>query len=244
MLIGVVGDSGSGKTTLSAALAEEMGPDRITSICLDDYHRYDRATRSRLDLTPLTPECNRLDLMAQHLHALRAGASITKPVYNHQNGTFDSDEDLTPRDIVIARGLLALYTAELRSAFDLTVFLDPDPALRIQWKIARDTAKRGYTAEQVMEHIRRRQPDYERYIAPQRAHADIVISYSPAPDGGLTLRTEVRAQRCQAVSAVSLPVAAQSDGLSSLDRQRHRAHRLTSLRTHLRPERQPSVRCR
>lgn len=223
MLIGVVGDSGSGKTTLSAAIADVIGHSRVTSICLDDYHRYDRAERSRLDITALSPDCNRLDLMARHLHALRAGGSVMKPVYNHHNGRFGADELLVPRAVVIARGLLALHNAQLRSAFDLTVFLDPDPALRIQWKIARDTAKRGYTVEQVMQHIRRRQPDVERHIAPQRAHADLVIMYSPSADGTLTLRTEVRASakreldvvlraadraRCQAVSAVSLPVEA------------------------------------
>jgi uridine kinase len=76
----------------------------------------------------------------------------------------------------------------------------------------------------VMQHIRRRQPDVERYITPQRAHADIVITYSPSADEMLTLRTEVRTSakrelldvvlraaeraRCQAVSAASLPVEA------------------------------------
>jgi phosphoribulokinase len=221
MVIGVVGDSGSGKTTLSAAIAAEIGHSRVTSICLDDYHRYDRADRSRLDLTALTPECNRLDLMAEHLQALKRGSAVVKPVYNHEHGTFDPEERVTPGDIVIARGLLALYTSESRSAFDLTVFLDPDPALRIRWKIARDTAKRGYTAEEVIQHIRRRQTDYERYVVPQRVHADVVIMYSPGPDGTLTLRTDVRTQRDvsmvlaaaerargQAVSAASLPVEA------------------------------------
>ena len=224
-MIGVVGDSGSGKTTLSAAIAAEIagrsGHSRVLSICLDDYHRYDRAERSRRDLTALTPECNRLDLMAEHLQALKRGSTVVKPVYNHEHGTFDPDERVTPGDIVIARGLLALHTAELRSAFDLTVFLDPDPALRIRWKIARDTAKRGYTAEQVVQHIRRRQTDYERYVAPQRAHADVVIMYAPDSDGTLTLRTDVRTQRDvsmvlaaaerargQAVTAGGLPVEA------------------------------------
>jgi phosphoribulokinase len=219
MLIGIVGDSGSGKTTLSAALTRELGASRVTAICLDDYHRYDRAERSRRDITALSPECNRLDLMAEHLHALRVGQSIVKPVYNHTHGTFDPDERLAPREYVIARGLLTLHTSALRAAFDLTIFLDPDPALRVQWKIARDTAKRSYTAEQVLQHIRRRQPDVERFIVPQRAHADVVIAYAPAPDGTLTLRTEIRASAKreldvvlkvanQAVSAVSLPVEA------------------------------------
>lgn len=175
VLIGVAGDSGSGKTTFSAALARKIGPERVTSICLDDYHRYDRAERARLDITALSPDCNRLDLMARHLHALRADEPIVKPVYNHANGTFDPDERVVPTAFVIARGLLALHTEALRSAFSLTVFLDPDPELRVHWKIARDTAKRGYTVEQVMEHIRRRQPDVERYILPQRGHADVVV---------------------------------------------------------------------
>jgi len=225
MVIGVVGDSGSGKTTLSAAIAAEIaaqrGPSCVTSICLDDYHRYDRADRSRLDLTALTPECNRLDLMAEHLQALKRGSTVVKPVYNHEHGTFDPDEQVTPGDIVIARGLLGLHTAELRAAFDLTVFLDPDAALRIRWKIARDTAKRGYTAEQVIQHLRRREIDSARYVAPQRVHADVVIMYSPGSDGMLTLRTDVRTKRDvsvvlaaaerargQTVSAASLPVEA------------------------------------
>ena len=217
-IIGVVGDSGSGKTTLSAAIAAEIGTSRVSSICLDDYHRYDRAERARLDVTALSPECNRLDLMARHLHALRAGGSIVKPVYNHTHGTFDPDEHLEPREFVIARGLLALHTPELRSAFDLAVYMDPDPVLRVQWKIARDVAKRGYTAEQVLQHIRRRQEDVDRYVRPQRSHADVVIMYLPVADGPLTLRTEVRASAtperaivlaaAQAVRAVSLPCEA------------------------------------
>jgi phosphoribulokinase len=193
VLIGVVGDSGSGKTTISAAIAQHLGVGRVTAICLDDYHTYDRADRQRLDITALTPECNRLDLMAEHLAALRRGESIIKPVYNHTNGTFGPDERVTPRAVVIARGLLGLSTEALRSAFDLTVFLDPDESLRVRWKCLRDCAKRGYTPDDVVKHLARRQPDAERYVRPQRAWADVVISYSPASgvaDAPLTLRVE------------------------------------------------------
>jgi phosphoribulokinase len=178
-LIGVVGDSGSGKTTLSQAIASLLGPGRTTLICLDDYHRYDRAERERRAITALDPECNRLDLMADHLAALRRGRAVTKPVYNHQHGTFDPDEVVEPRPVVIARGLLGLHDDRLAGAFDLSIFLDPDPALRVRWKVARDCAKRGYTPEQVLAQIARRQRDVERYIAPQRLRADLVIRLVP-----------------------------------------------------------------
>lgn len=219
MVIGIVGDSGSGKTTLSAALAATIGPDRVTAICLDDYHRYDRAERARLDITALSPECNRLDLMAEHLHALGNGQAIVKPVYQHAHGTFGPDERLVPRSIVIARGLLALHTPALRSAFDLTVFLDPDPALRVLWKIARDTAKRGYTPDEVRQHLRRRQPDVERYIAPQRAHAGVIVRYAPRSDGPLDLRTEIRTPHARGMDLV----------LAAAERARDQAGTVASL---------------
>jgi phosphoribulokinase len=197
MLIGIVGDSGSGKTTISAAIAQRLGVGRVTALCLDDYHTYDRAERMRRDIPALSPECNRLDLAAEHLLALRRGETVVKPVYDHTNGTFGPDERVTPRGVVIARGLLGLATEALRSAFDLTVFLDPADTLRVHWKCLRDCAKRGYTPTQVMQHLARRRPDSERYIAPQRAAADVVISYAPCTsdlgDAPLTLRIEQRA---------------------------------------------------
>jgi len=199
VLIGVVGDSGSGKTTLSSCIAQAVGPERATLICLDDYHRYDRGERDRRGITALNPECNRLDLVADHLAALRRGHSITKPVYDHHDGTFGPDEVVEPREVVVVRGLLALHTDALTERFDLSIFLDPDPELRIRWKVERDCAKRGYSWDQVMEQIAQRRPDADRYIAPQRHRADIVIRFVPgtrpadaADDRHLDMRISLR----------------------------------------------------
>jgi phosphoribulokinase len=180
VLIGVVGDSGSGKTTLSSRIAQAVGIGRATLICLDDYHRYDRAERDRRAITALNPDCNRLDLVAEHLTALRRGDSITKPVYDHHDGTFGPDEVVAPREVIVVRGLLGLHTEALTRCFDLSVFLDPDPALRVAWKVERDCEKRGYSRAQVMAQIEQRRPDADRYVAPQRERADIAIRFTPA----------------------------------------------------------------
>ncbi|HWZ57971.1 MAG TPA: phosphoribulokinase [Gemmatimonadaceae bacterium] len=213
VLIGVVGDSGSGKTTISAAIAQRLGVGRVTALCLDDYHRYDRAERMRRDITALAPDCNRLDLMAQHLAALRRGETVVKPVYNHTNGTFGPDERVTPRAVVIARGLLGLSTEALRSTFDLTVYLDPAETLRVHWKCLRDCAKRGYTPEEVLKHLSRRRPDAERYVHPQRAFADVVIRYEPRGsalgDAPLALRVEERSRAAQPVLLEAVLAAAE-----------------------------------
>ncbi|MFQ5889791.1 MAG: phosphoribulokinase [Gemmatimonadota bacterium] len=181
ILLGIVGDSGSGKSTLSAGIEMILGKERVTDICLDDYHRYDRAGRKAHGITALNPECNHLELMRQHLLLLRAGETIFKPVYDHSDGTFGPPEFVTPRQLVVVHGLLGLYTQPLKSAFHVSVFLDPDPDLRVQWKISRDTAKRGYTPEQVRQQLEHRRHDSETFILPQRGRADLVVRFYPQP---------------------------------------------------------------
>src|ERR1700758_831744 len=88
VMLGIVGDSGSGKTTITRGLVRVLGEDQVTHFCTDDYHRYDRVQRAERGITPLHPDCNYLDILAQHLQLLRRGEPILKPVYVHRDGTF------------------------------------------------------------------------------------------------------------------------------------------------------------
>ncbi len=181
VMLAVGGDSASGKTTLAQGLVEAMGAERCTSICVDDYHRYDRAERQTHSVTPLHPEGNYVDIMEQHLQMLATGQPILKPVYDHSTGTFTRPQYVEPREFVIIEGLLPLLTKLSRACFDISVFLDPPEDVRRDWKIARDTAKRGYTREAVLLDLEKREPDSAAYIRPQRQHADIVVRFAPVP---------------------------------------------------------------
>jgi phosphoribulokinase len=182
IMLCLVGDSGAGKSTLTDGCVAILGPDRVTDICLDDYHKYDRVERQKRRITALHPDCNHLDLMAQHVRLLRAGEEIFKPVYDHSNGQFGRPEFVAPRAVVMIHGLHGLYTPALRRHWDVSVYLDPDPELRIEWKIKRDTNKRGYSREQVMQQLEDRRQDAETYIQPQRDLADMVIGFYPPPE--------------------------------------------------------------
>ena len=179
IMLGLVGDSGAGKSTLSNGCVEILGADRVTDICLDDYHSLDRVGRTGRNITALHPDCNHLELIRQHMRLLRHGERVFKPVYDHTNGTFGPPEFGIPRDIVLVHGLHTLYTAGLRQLWDVSVFLDPDPELRIDWKIKRDTSKRGYTRDAVLAQLEERRHDSETYVMPQREKADIVVSFAP-----------------------------------------------------------------
>jgi len=182
IMLCLVGDSGAGKSTLSNGCVEILGADRVTDICLDDYHTLDRAGRQARKITALHPDCNHLDLVPQHVRLLRGGQRIFKPVYDHADGTFGRPEFGLPRDIVLIHGLHALFTPALRQLWDVSVFLDPDPELRIDWKIKRDTSKRGYTRAEVLEQLEERRHDSETYVMPQREKADIVVSFYPSAE--------------------------------------------------------------
>ncbi len=186
ILLAIAGDSGTGKTTLTAGLVAALGRDRITSIGADDYHRYDREERKSLPFTPLHPRANYIDVMEQHLQLLALGQPILKPIYNHDTGQLDRPEYIEPREFVIVEGLLPLHTRLARACFDITVYLDPPEDIRVAWKLARDTKKRGYTEEQVRAELEKREPESAEFIRPQRAHADIVVRFAPIEERGET----------------------------------------------------------
>jgi len=173
--IGVAGDSGSGKTTFTQGIRDIFGSSLVSTITLDDYHSLDREGRRREGITPLNPAANRIDLLEKHLIMLRRGVPIEKPVYNHSTGTFDPPVVFRPKKILILEGLHTLLTPALRTYLDFTLFVDPDREVKYEWKLRRDMEKRGYSREVVKEEITRREPEYEKYIAPQRACADAVI---------------------------------------------------------------------
>jgi phosphoribulokinase len=156
-----------------------LGPERVTHVCIDDYHKYDRRERSARGITPLHPDCNYIDVIELHLEQLHYGQPILKPVYDHATGTLVRPEYVRPRDFVIVEGLLALHTPVMRQFYDVKVFLDPPEELRRLWKLRRDTAKRAYTTEQALAEIERRAPDSLAFIRPQRRHADVAVQFRP-----------------------------------------------------------------
>lgn len=181
IIVGIVGDSAAGKTTLTRGIVQVLGEDNVVAICTDDYHRYDRKQRAEMGISALDPDCNYIDIIEQHLQDLRNGKSILKPIYNHTTGGFDAPEYIQPKKFVIVEGLLGYSTKVARDAYDVKVYLAPPEDLRAKWKIKRDTRKRGYTDEQVLEALRKREPDSEAFIRPQRQWSDVIVSFIP-PD--------------------------------------------------------------
>ena len=114
-----------------------------------------------------------MDITEQHLQLLATGHPILKPVYDHDTGKLARPELVVPKEFVVIEGLLPLHTKLECACFDVTVYLNPPEEIRREWKIKRDTAQRGYTREQVLAELDRREPESEAIhppAAPARRH--------------------------------------------------------------------------
>ena len=147
--------------------------DLTTVLCLDDYHLNDRNGRKESGLTALNPVENNFDLMFEQMKALKSGETISKPIYNHVNGTLDEPETIEPTPIVIIEGLHPMYDERVRDLLDFSLYLDISDEVKLNWKVQRDMEERGHSLESIMASIEARKPDFDAYIAPQKEFADI-----------------------------------------------------------------------
>jgi phosphoribulokinase len=201
VLIGVAADSGCGKSTFMRRLTgifggTNVGPlgggfdagswetntlvsDTTTVICLDDYHLNDREGRKVSKRTALDLAENNFDLMFEQLKELKAGKTISKPIYNHVNGTLDTPEKITPTPIVIVEGLHPMADERVRELLDFSLYLDITDDVKFAWKIQRDMVERGHSLESIQQSIEARKPDFDAFVAPQREFADVVLQVLP-----------------------------------------------------------------
>merc|ERR1712231_343 len=130
-------------------------------------------------LTALNPEENNFDLMYDQVKALKNGETVSKPIYNHVNGTLDTPETIEATPIIIFEGLHPMHDERVRDLLDFTLYLDISDDVKLNWKIQRDMEERGHSLESIMASIEARKPDFDAYIAPQKEFADLTIEVLP-----------------------------------------------------------------
>jgi len=79
----------------------------------------------------------------------------------------------------ILEGLHPFYDERVRALFDFKLYLDISDEVKFAWKIQRDMAERGHSLESIKASIEARKPDFDAYIDPQKAHADVIIQVLP-----------------------------------------------------------------
>lgn len=183
LVLGIAGGSGSGKSTIAHAVLEALPPGKGVMLQQDHYYRSQshlpEAERSSVNYDH--PDALELDLLTQHLDALRTGQSILRPTYDFTvHDRVKEGVPVDPAAIIVVEGILVLADERLRSRFEVKLYVDTDPDIRVMRRIRRDLDQRGRTFAQVRkQYYESVRPMHLAFVEPSKRFADIVI-----PEGG------------------------------------------------------------
>ena len=190
-VIGIGGGTGAGKTTVVRHLAERF---EASVLDLDSYYRDRRGidVTARALLNYDEPAAIDAGLLMRHVVDLAAGRSIAKPMYSFESHTRVGEQHVDPAPLIIVEGLFTLWWHELRYHFDVRVYVDAAPDIRLARRLSRDVTERGRTVAQVLrQYFDTVRPMHERYVEPCRAFADVVVSNEARVEETLDLVTGV-----------------------------------------------------
>ncbi|MGA7993131.1 MAG: uridine kinase [Thermoanaerobaculia bacterium] len=182
-VIGIAGGTGSGKTTVARAIVNRVGEERIAFLSHDAYYRdFVDLPKAILDGKNFDhPDSLETELLVRHLKALKQGMVVEMPVYDFKvHRRASQTRRVEPRKVILVDGILIYVEPELRKLFDVRIFVDTDPDIRLIRRIKRDIAERGRTFESVVAQYESTvRPMHLEFVEPAKRYADLII-----PEGG------------------------------------------------------------
>ncbi len=199
LVIGIAGGSGSGKTTVAQALLERVGPEYVALLPHDAYYRdfSHLPPEERAQVNYDHPDALETDLLIEHIHQLRQGRAIARPVYDFTRHARSAETvRVEPKPIILVEGILIFAEPDLRRLLDIKIYVDTDADLRFIRRLLRDVEERGRTVESVIrQYLTTVRPMHLEFVEPSKRYADIIV-----PEGGFnTVALDMLTARLQAL---------------------------------------------
>jgi uridine kinase len=198
LAVAIVGGSGSGKSRLSDKLASVFSPG-ARRLSLDEFY-WDRShiLASRRDTLNFdNPRAVDWKAFEQKLGRLLAGKSVRLPRYDFTTHARLAETRLVkPAPVIVADGLWLLRWRSLRRLFDFKVFIECSARARLGRRLGRDCLTRGGTAASIRKQFHRTvEPMHQKYVIPQRRHADVILSGNFGISEVRLLKSRIKALR-------------------------------------------------
>lgn len=179
LIIGIYGGTGSGKTTIVNMIASHFSSNDIEIISQDSYYK-DNSGISYEDRCKLNfdhPDAIDFNLLHKHLKNLRKGGTVEQPIYDFKiHNRLKKTIQIKPKKILILEGILIMCHAEIRSIFDLKIFINANSKTRMERRIKRDITERGRSRDEVLKrYIETLKPMHEKFIEPTKIYANYII---------------------------------------------------------------------
>jgi uridine kinase len=123
------------------------------------------------------PDAFDWELLREHLTRLRAGEAVDVPVYDFKiSRRLAETHRVGPCRTLIMEGIFTLWDSEIRSLFDVKVFLNVDADIRFIRRLHRDVRERGRTLDGIIrQYYDTVRPMHHEFLDPTRQYADLVI---------------------------------------------------------------------
>ena len=179
LIIGIYGGTGSGKTTIVNMIASHFSSNDIEIISQDSYYKdnSDISYEDRCKLNFDHPDAIDFNLLHKHLKNLRKGETVEQPIYDFKiHNRLKKTIQIKPKKILILEGILIMCHAEIRSIFDLKIFINANSKPRMERRIKRDIVERGRSRDEVLKrYIETLKPMHEKFIEPTKIYANYII---------------------------------------------------------------------
>lgn len=178
IVIGICGASGSGKSTLASEIQSFLSCN--TMIIGQDWYYKDHPhlpfqERERLNYDK--PDIFDYDTLYDDVCKLNCGQSITKKGYDYaEHRRADSEELITPPDVLILEGIHIFYDERLRDMLDLKVFMHVDVDVCLLRRIKRDIKERGRHIDGIsLQYLSTVKPMYDLHISKYISVCDFAV---------------------------------------------------------------------
>jgi uridine kinase len=120
------------------------------------------------------------ETMEKVLEDLRAGRAARLPRYDFKTHCRVRERTaLGCKPLVLVDGLWLLRRRSLRRLFALRIFIDCPVRTRRGRRLLRDLRSRGRTRASILEQLKKNvEPMHERFVAPQKKWADVVLRHT------------------------------------------------------------------
>ncbi len=179
LILGIAGGTGCGKTTVVEQIIDQIPDEEVGVISQDSYYNdlthmvYEERAKINFD----HPRAIDFDLLIEHLTQLKAGKTIDQPVYSFkEHNRTDKYIQISPTKVLIVEGILIMTNPEVRSMFDIKIYVHADSDERLIRRLKRDINERGRDLDEVLNRYQNTlKPMHDQFIEPTKEYADIII---------------------------------------------------------------------
>ncbi|EEB08550.2 uridine kinase/uracil phosphoribosyltransferase [Schizosaccharomyces japonicus yFS275] len=179
--VGIAGPSGSGKTSVAQSIVKSLNQPNVVILSLDSFYKpltpeqRQQALQNNYDFDK--PESIDWDLLYEKLVEIKAGRKVEIPVYSFiEHNRLNETITVYGASIIIVEGIFALFNENIRSLFDVSIFLDTDPDVCLSRRLSRDITYRGRDILGVLQQYSRFvKPSYDTYVRTQAKYTDIIV---------------------------------------------------------------------